>query len=427
MPDENKQKSMDEKNKELREKWDKLQFDTQQGRAGEDPYPTTSRSLRTPIYATKSFAYSSLTELLKNHYNYSRTENPTLYALDQKLATLHGGESAVSVASGMAAVHLACSSVLQQRVERAKPKKLKALLPQTNPDNIPNVIIHNNQYTGVYRLLTKIYSQIGVMAKIIDLRNLTELKSAIDENTKLVFVETPSNPNLDVLDIQGCADLIHEVNGKCIVDNTFASPALQKPLNFGADLVVESLTKYVNGHGDTLGGVIIGPKNELQNIRYFWLETQGAVMHPFSAWLILRGCRTLSLRMERHCSNAMKTAQFLESHPKVAKVIYPGLESHPNHSLAKKQMRAFGGMIGFELETIEECYKFIDLLKLIKVGVSLGDTTSLIEYTSVMTGIDLASWEKRRMNMSDTHFRFSIGLEDPDDIKKDLEQALQQI
>lgn len=427
MPDENKQKSMDEKNKELREKWDKLQFDTQQGRAGEDPYPTTSRSLRTPIYATKSFAYSSLTELLKNNYNYSRTENPTLYALDQKLATLHGGESAVSVASGMAAVHLACSSVLQQRVERAKPKKLKALLPQTNPDNIPNVIIHNNQYTGVYRLLTKIYSQIGVMTKIIDLRNLTELKSAIDENTKLVFVETPSNPNLDVLDIQGCADLIHEVNGKCIVDNTFASPALQKPLNFGADLVVESLTKYVNGHGDTLGGVIIGPKNELQNIRYFWLETQGAVMHPFSAWLILRGCRTLSLRMERHCSNAMKTAQFLESHLKVAKVIYPGLESHPNHSLAKKQMRAFGGMIGFELETIEECYKFIDLLKLIKVGVSLGDTTSLIEYTSVMTGIDLASWEKRRMNMSDTHFRFSIGLEDPDDIKKDLEQALQQI
>jgi len=279
----------------------------------------------------------------------------------------------------------------------------------------------------VYRLLTKIYSQIGVMTKIVDLRNLSDLKNAIDENTKLVFVETPSNPNLDVLDIQGCADLIHEVNGKCIVDNTFASPALTKPLNLGADLVVESLTKYVNGHGDTLGGVIIGPKIELQNIRYFWLETQGAVMNPFSAWLILRGCRTLSLRMDRHCSNAMKVAQFLESHPKVAKVIYPGLESHPNHSLAKKQMKGFGGMIGFELGTIEECYKFIDLLKLIKVGVSLGDTTSLIEYTSVMTGIDLASWEKRRMNMSDTHFRFSIGLEHPDDIIKDLERALQQI
>ena len=173
--------------------------------------------------------------------------------------------------------------------------------------------------------------------------------------------------------------------------------------------------------------MIIGQKNELQNIRYFWLETQGAVMHPFSAWLILRGCRTLSLRMDRHCSNAMKTAEFLEAHPKVAKVIYPGLKSHPNHALAKKQMKGFGGMIGFELETIEKCYKFIDLLKLIKVGVSLGDTTSLIEYTSVMTGIDLASWEKRRMNMSDTHFRFSLGLEDPDDIIKDLDQALDQI
>ncbi|MFW9949717.1 MAG: trans-sulfuration enzyme family protein [Candidatus Thorarchaeota archaeon] len=427
MDDDKRKTTLDQKNKELREKWDKLHFDSQQGRAGEDPYPTAFGSLRTPLYATKSYAYSSLTELLKNHYNYSRTENPTLYALDQKLATLHGGESAISVASGMAAVHLACSSILQRRVERLRPKKIKALLPQNNPENIPNVIIHNNQYTGVYRLLTKIYSQMGVMTKIVDMRDLKVLKEAIDKNTKLIFFETPSNPNLDVLDIQGCADLIHEVDGKCVVDNTFASPALQKPLALGADLIVESLTKYINGHGDTLGGALIGPKNELQNIRYFWLETQGAVMHPFSAWLILRGCRTLSMRMERHCSNATKVAQFLESHPKVAKVIYPGLESHPNHALAKKQMTAFGGMIGFELESIEACYKFIDLLKLIKVGVSLGDTTSLIEYTSVMTGIDLASWEKRRMNMSDTHFRFSIGLEDPDDILKDLEQALEQI
>lgn len=427
MSDDKKKKTLDEINKESREKWDKLQFDSQQGRAGEDPYPTAMGSLRIPLYSTKSYAYSSLTELLKHHYNYSRTENPTLYALDQKLATLHGGEAAVSVASGMAAVHLACSSIIQRRVERIRPKKIIALLPQNNPENIPNVIIHTNQYTGVYRLLTKIYSQIGIMTKIVDMKGSTELKDAIDENTKLLFLETPSNPNLDILDIQGCADLIHGVGGKCIVDNTFASPALQKPLSLGADLVVESLTKYVNGHGDTLGGVIIGPKTELQNIRYFWLETQGAVMHPFSAWLILRGCRTLSIRMERHCSNAMKVAEFLETHPKVAKVIYPGLESHPDHLLAKKQMTAFGGMIGFELGTVDECYKFIDLLKLIKVGVSLGDTTSLIEYTSVMTGIDLASWEKRRMNMSDTHFRFSIGLEDPIDIIKDLEQALEQI
>jgi methionine-gamma-lyase len=427
MAEEKRKRTLDQVNKELREKWDKLHFDSQQGRAGEDPFPTATGSLRTPLYATKSYAYSTLDELLKNHYNYSRTENPTLYALDQKLATLHGGEAALSVASGMSAVHLAISSIFQTRVERKREKKIRELLPQNHPEKVPNIIIHDNQYTGVYRLLTKIYPQIGVMAKIIDMRDLNGLKNALDENTKGIFIETPSNPNLDVLDIKLCAEIIHEIGGKCIVDNTFSSPALQKPLKLGADIVVESLTKYINGHGDTLGGAIVGPKNELQNMRYFWLETFGPVMHPFSAWLILRGCRTLSMRMERHCSNAKKIAQFLEKHPKVAKVIYPGLESHPNHELAKKQMKDFSGMIGFELKTVEACYKFINSLKLIKVGVSLGDTTSLIEYTSVMTGIDLASWEKKRMRMSDTHFRFSVGLEDPEDLINDLAQALKEI
>lgn len=427
MEDKEKKKTRDQINKELREKWDKLHFDSQQGRAGEDPYPTAPGSLRIPIYATKSYAYSTLSELLENHYNYSRTENPTLYALDQKIATLHGAKAGLSVASGMAAVHLAISSIIQKRVERIREKKILTLLPQHDPDTVPNVIIHNNQYTGVYRLLTKIYPQIGVMAKIVDMRNLDELKSAIDQNTKGIFVETPSNPNLDILDIDSCAKLIHESGGKCIVDNTFASPALQRPLDLGADLVVESLTKYINGHGDTLGGVIVGPKNDLQNIRYFWLETFGSVMNPFSAWLILRGCRTLSMRMERHCSNAQKIALFLEDHPKVAKIIYPGLKSHPDHELAKKQMKGFGGMIGFELQSVEDCYKFINSLKLIKVGVSLGDTTSLIEYTSLMTGFDLASWEKKRMGISDTHFRFSIGLEDPNDLINDLRQALNKI
>lgn len=425
--DDERKKTVDEQNKAYREKWDNLHFDSQQGRAGEDPYPTTPGSLRIPIYATKSYAYSTMSELLKNHYFYSRTENPTLYALDQKLATLHKGEAALSVASGMAAVHLACSSLLQKRVERIRPKKLNTLLPQNTPEIIPNIILHKNQYTGVYRLVSKIYPQMGVLPKFVDMRDLNTVKNAIDENTRMIFVETPSNPTIDVLDIQGCADLIHEVGGKCLVDNTFASPALQQPLELGADLVVESLTKYINGHGDTLGGAIIGPKNELQNIRYFWLETQGAVMHPFSAWLILRGCRTLSLRMERHSSNAMKIATFLEKHPKVEKVVYPGLDSHPSHELAKKQMKDFGGMIGFELESTDASYKFIDLLKLIKVGVSLGDTTSLIEYTSIMTGIDLASWEKKAMQISDTHFRFSVGLEDPDDLIRDMDQALIQI
>ncbi|MFX1470037.1 MAG: trans-sulfuration enzyme family protein [Promethearchaeota archaeon] len=422
-----KKETFHEKNKENEIKWDKLKFDTKLIRAGEDPYPETKHSLRIPIYATKSYTYSSLSEFIKNRYYYSRTENPTLYALDNKLATLHGGESAISVASGMGAVHLACSSMLQKRVERIRPNKIKKLLPQTNPEKIPNIIIHINQYTGIYRLLTKLYPQMGIRIRRVNLCALTEVKKAIDEETKLIFLESPSNPTLDIIDIKTCADLIHEVGGKCIVDNTFASPALQRPLDLGADLVVESLTKYINGHGDCLGGAIIGPKNEILNIRYFWQDTQGQVLSPFNAWLILRGIRTLSLRMMRHSSNAMKLANYLENHPKVVNVRYPGLNSHPDHKLAKQQMKDFGGMIGFELESVEASNKFMELLKLIKVGVSLGDLTSLIEYTSLMTGFDLAPWELKSMNISKTHFRFSVGLEDPTDLIGDLDQALIQI
>jgi len=418
------QKQIDEEN---RKKWDRLRFETQLIRAGEDPYPETSHSIRTPIYAAKSFTYSSLSELLKNRYFYSRTENPTLFALDNKLATLHRGEQAISVASGMAAVHLACSSVLQKRVDRLRPHRIKKLFPQTYLDKLPNMIIHTNQYTGSYRLFTKIYPQMGIELKRVNLCDISEVKKEIDENTKLLFLESPANPTIDVIDIQACADLIHGFDGKCIVDNTFASPALQRPLELGADLVVESLTKYINGHGDCLGGAIIGSKNEIQNIRYFWQETQGPVLSPFNSWLILRGIRTLGIRMARHSLNAMKLAHFLEKHPKVLNVVYPGLESHPSHEIAKKQMKNFGGMIGFELDSVEASNKFIELLKLIKVGVSLGDTTSLIEYTSVMTGIDLASWERKSMNISNTHFRFSVGLEDPVDLINDLNQALIQI
>ena len=420
-------KTQDQKNKELRKKWDKLSFETQQIRAGEDPYPETPSSLRLPIYATKSYVYSNLKDFIGSHYYYSRTENPTLYSLDKKLATLHEGEDAVSVASGMAAVHLACSSILQQRLKRIKPKKLIKYYPQTNPEQIPNLIMHKNQYTGTFRLFMNLYPQMGIEARIVDMRDLNQVKAAIDDQTRLIFIETPANPSIDIIDIETCTNMIHNVGGKCIVDNTFASPALQKPLNLGADLVIESLTKYINGHGDAMGGVIVGPKIELQNVRYFWLELQGQVMSPFSAWLILRGCRTLSIRMKKHCENAMKIAKFLEEHPKVAKVVYPGLKSHPGHEIAHKQMSDYGGMLGFELHSQEDSYKFIDLLKVIKVGVSLGDTTSLIEYTSVMTGIDLSSWEKRLMNISDTHFRFSIGLEDPKDLIEDLKQALNQL
>jgi methionine-gamma-lyase len=268
---------------------------------------------------------------------------------------------------------------------------------------------------------------MGFECRIANLCDLSEVRKNVDENTKFILLESPANPSIDIIDIEACANLIHEVNGKCIVDNTFASPALQCPLELGADLVVESLTKYINGHGDCLGGAIIGPKSDIQDIRFFWHSMQGPVLSPFNAWLILRGIKTLNLRMERHSSNAMKLAQFLEKHPKVRNVVYPGLESHPGHEIAKKQMKDFSGMIGFELESVEASNKFIDLLKLIKVGVSLGDLTSLIEYTSIMTGLELAPWERKAMKISKTHFRFSVGLEDPDDLQADLDQALNQL
>ncbi|MCP4763821.1 MAG: PLP-dependent transferase [archaeon] len=410
-----------------RKKWNTLRPATKLLRAGEDPYPESSFAIRPPIYATKSFAYSSMNDFFNEGYMYTRTDNPTLFALDQKLAALHNGESAICVASGMAAVHLACSSVMQKFIERIRQKKVKTLFPQSNPDKIPNIIIPTSIYSGTYRLLTKIYAQMGIEARQIDMIDINNISKSIDENTKMLYLESPANPTTDIIDIKVCADLIHEVGGKCLIDNTFASPVLQKPLELGADLVIESLTKYINGHGDAIGGAVIGSKNDIQNIRYFWLEAQGSCLGPFEAWLILRGMRTLDLRMERHCSNAMKLAQYLEEHPKIKNLRYPGLESHSQHEIAKKQMTGYSGVISFELGSIEECEKFMNILKLIKVGVSLGDTTSLIEYVPTMTGSYLATWEARAMNIVDTQFRFSVGLEDPQDLIDDFEQALKQL
>jgi len=411
----------DERN---RKKWDSWRFETQLMRAGEDPYPETSHSLRVPIYATKSYTFSKLDDLMQDRYYYSRTENPTVFALDYKLATLHGGEACISVASGMAAIHLATSSVLQKHLERVKPTQAKKLLPQSNPEKIPNIVIHNNQYTGTHRLFNNLYPQMGVEIRRVNMEQLDEVKSAIDENTKLIFVETPVNPNVHLLDIQSLSDLIHEVKGISIVDNTWASPSITKPLEFGADIVVESVTKYINGHGDVVAGAIIGEKNRIRDIRYFWNETQGAVLSPFDAYLVLRGVKTLELRMRKHSENALKIAEFLEHQDKVVKVTYPGLESHPQYNIGRKQMKLSGGMVGIELESEEAGLKFIDNLDIIKVGVSLGDTTSLIEYTAYMTGIDLAPWERKSMQISNKQFRLSVGLEDAEDLIDELRKTL---
>ncbi len=414
----------DEKN---RKKWDSWRYETQLMRAGEEPYPETSHSLIVPIYATKSYTFPKLDDLMQYRYYYSRTENPTRFALDHKLAVLHGGEACISVSSGMAAIHQAVSSVIQKHEEHVKSKKGKKLLPQSHPEDIPNIIIHNNQYTGTHRLFNNLYPQMGVECRRVNLEDLSEVKTTIDEKTKLLFIETPVNPNVHVLDIKALSDLIHEIGGVCIVDNTWASPSITKPLEFGADIVVESLTKYINGHGDVVAGAIIGDKNRIRDIRYYWNETQGAVLSPFDSYLVLRGVKTLDLRMRKHSENAMKVAKAMEKHKIVVSVAYPGLKSHPQYELAKKQMKLNGGMVGFELESEEASMKFIDNLDIIKIGVSLGDTTSLIEYTAFMTGVDLSIWERKSMQISKTHFRLSVGLEDALDLVQDLKHALSKI
>ena len=227
--------------------------------------------------------------------------------------------------------------------------------------------------------------------------------------------------------IQALSDVIHEVGGVSIIDNTWASPSITKPLEFGADIVVESLTKYINGHGDVVAGAIIGGKNRIRDIRYYWNETQGAVLSPFDSYLVLRGIKTLDLRMRKHSQNAMKVAKALEKHENVMNVTYPGLETHPQYNIVKKQMKLNGGMVGIELPSEEASLKFIDNLELIKIGVSLGDTTSLIEYTAFMTGIDLSPWERKSMQISKSQFRLSVGLEDARDLIQDLKNALDAI
>ena len=316
--------------------------------------------------------------------------------------------------------------VVNRRIKKLV-KDLKDTL-ETHPEGIglaaPQINIH--QRVALVRLNSKNEDgqEPDPPIALINPEIIENWNELITDKTKFLFVETPSNPNLFIGDIETLSKIAKENEIPLIVDNTIATPALQQPVKLGADIIVHSGTKYLSGNSTCISGVVAGSKEYIDDVKANEYRNIGPSISPFNSWLLLLGVETLSLRMRKHNENAQAVAEFLENHSKVVSVNYPGLKSHPQYELAKKQMKGFGGMIGFELKTIEECYKFIDLLKLIKVGVSLGDTTSLIEYTSVMTGIDLASWEKRRMNMSDTHFRFSIGLEHPDDIIKDLEQAL---
>ena len=377
--------------------------------AGEGICPTTG-SVAPPIYQATTFAFRNaeqgaaiFSEEMEG-YVYTRWGNPTLASLERKLAALEGGEEALVTASGMAAVTTALLTVL---------------------DSGDHVLCSKGVYTGTYKFLSYSLRRFDVKVDFVDGTNPTLFEKVIHPNTRLIYIETPANPTLDVIDIAVISDIARRHGLPLFIDNTFATPCGQRPLELGADVVIHSMTKYLCGHGDAIGGAIIGRREFIEEARKVTLRIYGGVLSPFNAWLIMRGIHTLPLRMRAHSQNAMEIAKFLEEHPRVKMVRYPGLPSHPQHEIALKQMKLFGGMISFELMGGEEAgRKLMNSLRLCTLAVSLGDTRTLISHPASMTHAAVPREERLRFGITDGLIRLSVGLEDVGDIIEDLDRGL---
>ena len=370
-------------------------------------------ALSTPIYQSSTFAFKSaqhgaaLFAGEEEGYVYTRLGNPTQAALEREVAFLEGGEAALAFASGMAAI----SGVI--------------LYLCRNGDNL---VSSDTVYGGTHNLYKETLPLWDIEAREVDATNLVNVEAAIDERTRLIFIETPANPTLSIVDIQGCAEIAHRHNIPLVVDNTFATPYLQRPLELGADVVIHSATKYIGGHGDTVAGLVIGKKEFIDQLRAQIIRDIGGIISPLNAWLLLRGLKTLPVRMDRHCANALEVAKFLSLHPKVNWVRYPGLLTHPQHELAKKQMRNFGGMVTFEVKGGRKAgEKLMNNVGLITLAVSLGDCDSLIEHPASMTHSTYSPEELQEVGITEGLIRLSVGLEDPTDIITDLKLALKKI
>ena len=377
----------------------KARFHTKAVHAGEEPCPLTG-SLATPIYQTSTFV---LKKGVKKPYVYTRAGNPTHTVLEEKMAILEGGEAALATASGMAAISTVMFTSLKEGDQ---------------------IISHDTIYGSTYTLLKELMPKLGVRTFFVDATDPAKVKDALTGKTKIVFLESPANPTMDLIDIKAITEIAAEVDAEVVVDNTFVTPYYQLPLELGAHIVVYSATKYLSGHGDTLGGIIVGSRNFIGEARKN-LASTGGVINPFNAWLIIRGLKTLALRMDKHSQNAMAVAEFLSKHPRVKKVLYPGLPSHPQHELAKKQMRGFGGMLAFEIDGgMEEAHQILEKVELCRCAVSLGDIATLIEHPATMTHRVISEEERLRLGITDELMRLSVGIEDPNDIIADLDQAL---
>jgi len=378
--------------------------------AGESPCPATG-ALDTPIYQSTTFVSADSDEMAavyseeKPGYMYTRYGNPTIHALEAKLAALEGGEAALATSSGMAAVSTAILGYVKAG---------------------DHVVAARSIYGATHDFLNRKLPRMGASATFVDSARAEGFEKAIQPNTRLIYFETPSNPVLDVVDIAAVAAVGRAHGIPTMVDNTFASPALQQPLRLGVTVVVHSATKYLCGHGDAMGGAIIGPRDYISLLVREVIRDYGGVISPFNAWLILRGIRTLHLRMPAHCSNAQRIAEFLSGHAKVAHVNYPGLPSHPGHTLAKNQMTAFGAMISFEAKGGYESGKQImDRVKLFARAASLGDTRSLIVHPASTSHRAVPPEERRAIGITDGLVRLSVGIEAAEDLINDLDQALQ--
>lgn len=383
----------------------KTNIETQVVHAGERPDPSTG-AIMTPIYATSTYVQSAPGE--HQGYEYSRSQNPTREALERCLATLENGVKGFAFGSGLAAIG--------------------TIMETLNTGD--HIIASDDLYGGTYRLFENVRKRsAGLSFSFVDCTNPQNIIDAIQPNTKMLWIETPSNPMLKLIDLEKMVEIAKSHNLISVADNTFATPVIQKPLDLGFDLVVHSLTKYLNGHSDMVGGAVVAKTQEMADQIGYLQNSVGGILGPFDSFLALRGIKTLALRIEKHCQSAMALAEWLEKHPKVKRVYYPGLESHSQHALAKKQMSAgFGGMISIEIDAdLEATKKVLTKFKVFALAESLGGVESLIEHPAIMTHASVPAKTREQLGITDSFIRISVGIESLDDLKADLESALQSI
>ena len=380
-----------------------MEFATRAIHAGQEPDPTTGATI-TPIYQTSTYTQAGLGE--NKGYEYSRTANPTRAALEACLASLENASHGLAFASGMAAT--------------------SAVLSLLRPGD--HVIAGDDLYGGTYRIFERVMRPMGLDFSYVPAREISAYAAALRPNTKLIWVETPTNPLLTLVDIVAVAAVAHQGGALLVVDNTFATPYLQRPLDLGADVVVHSTTKYLNGHSDVVGGALLTSDERVYTEAKFYENAAGGVPSPFDSWLALRGVKTLAVRMRQHCENAQLVAEYLERHPRVQRVYYPGLPSHPDHTLANRQMRGYGGMVSFAFDgTREDVDAFVRSLRVFALAESLGGIESLCCHPASMTHGSIPAEERERRGVTDTLLRLSVGIEDSADLIGDLDQALARV